>query len=189
MQIISGRHKGQKLFCPSTHLLRPTSGRLRSAIFNICQLSIENANFLDLFAGVGAMGLEALSRGAAKATFVEKSKNAMDHIQKNIKKLKEEKNTRCWLLDVFQALPLLSDKGESFDIIYADPPYGKDECFLSNEVLLFIDKSSLLKAGGELFLEDDIASQIDLPLQRLVLKSARNVGRSLLRHYYFPHTT
>jgi 16S rRNA (guanine966-N2)-methyltransferase len=184
MKIIAGSHKGRNLSSPQTSILRPTTSRLRAAIFNICQLTVEGSSFLDLFAGLGAIGCEALSRGANYVTFVEQSKTAMNCIQKNIDHLQERKKADFLLMDAFSALALMEKQGLQFDIIYADPPYGKEGIFLSNKVLSILDNSSLLKEGGELFLEDDIeAKEEPLILKRLKLKSVRRVGRTSLRHF------
>ncbi|MBI3900752.1 MAG: 16S rRNA (guanine(966)-N(2))-methyltransferase RsmD, partial [Chlamydiia bacterium] len=155
--------------------VRPTTGQLREALFNICQLYVEGARFLDLFAGSGAMGLEALSRGAAHATFVDNHRPALQAIRHNIASLKVEKETTVLTIDVFKALKLLAEQEATFEIIYADPPYGKT---LSAPVLEFIDKSSLLTQGGLLFIED--SSLNPPPLEHLHLKNERRAGRAIL---------
>lgn len=181
MQIIGGIHRKRKLKSPKGEATRPSSSMLRETVFNICQWDIEGALFLDIFAGAGAMGLEALSRGAAKAFFIDKDKKAVQTIQENIALLQEETRSQVYCLDAFQALNLCKKKGEVFDIIFADPPYGKG---LADRVLEFVDSNSLLKVGGSLFLEDELDSMHQDPLlSSLFLKSKRNVGRATLRHY------
>ena len=107
LQIIGGKHKKRKLVAPTSGLLRPTTSQLRESVFNICQHRIEGVRFLDLFAGSGAMGLEALSRGAAHATFVERGSFSLKSIKKNIITLGELKHTTVVPGDVLTVLPLL----------------------------------------------------------------------------------
>jgi RNA methyltransferase, RsmD family len=146
LKILSGEFKGRLLKSPSEKTTRPTQGIMRAAVFNICQQEIEGANFLDLFAGSGAMGLEALSRGACHATFVEKDHLAAACIRENIKLLKV--NDRAEVFST-QALVSLNKMTEPFDIIYIDPPYDTSiqevvETILAKNLL---NRSSSLKRG------------------------------------------
>src|ERR1700722_17104404 len=136
MHILAGKHYKRKLIVPKGVTLRPTFSRLKATLFNILQSEIEGAYFLDLFAGIGGMGVEALSRGAKGVTFVEKERKAMEEIKANCVLVKEEENVEMLLMDVFSALKWLEKKGEQFDIIFADPPYGTREKSLSDEVLV-----------------------------------------------------
>jgi 16S rRNA (guanine966-N2)-methyltransferase len=184
MKITGGKHKYRNLTVPKGLELRPTQSKLKESFFNICQGYIEGALFLDLFAGIGSMGCEALSRGAKQVVFVEKERRAVLAIKENIALLKEERNAVILSQDAFIALENLKKRGQSFDIIFADPPYGTLEHSLSNQVLKFIDDSELLKRGGSLFLEDaEMASKTDFPLKTLRLKSERRMGSAFLREY------
>jgi len=179
MQIIGGKYKRFPLLAPRGLRTRPTSGQLRETVFNICQNKIEGAHFLDLFAGTGAMGLEALSRGAAHATFVENNKEVVHKLKQNITFLKEEIHTTVYSVDVFMALKKLSNQGAQFDIVYVDPPYEKD---LGEQTLRFFDTHPLLKEGGILFVED-VFSEIRYDFQTIKLKSERRSGRATLKEY------
>lgn len=184
MRINAGRHKGRTLVVPKGGNTRPTFTKLKQSLFNICSQRIEEASFLDLFAGVGGMGLEALSRGAASATFVEHDKNALTAIRANIETLSEQENSYVMGIDVMEALKRLVKAQKTYDIIFADPPYGTREHSLSDAVLTFIDAAPLLKRGGTLFLEDAMeAYDRRIVLHTLVLKSERRMGRALLREY------
>jgi 16S rRNA (guanine966-N2)-methyltransferase len=196
MQIFSGRYKNRIIKSPKGLKTRPTSGRLREALFNICQGYNEEALFLDLFAGSGAMGLEALSRGARFATFVDNSIESVRCIQANIQNLGVEKQSEVFYGDVFECLQKLAKKGRHFDIIYADPPYyeskeAEGKLSYSIRVLRAIDQlidqgSSLLSPEASLFLEDASGSiPEDESFKYLVLKSARKMGRSALQHYVY----
>src|ERR1700722_2602828 len=144
MQIYSGLHKGRVIQSPKGLKTRPTSGRLREALFNICQGEVEGTRFLDLFAGSGAMGMEALSRGAQSSTFVDNSKESIRCIQANIHMVKAEKHAEIIYGDVFDILGKLAKRGRSFELIYADPPYdqmskGEEGLSYSGKVLMLID--------------------------------------------------
>lgn len=194
MQIISGQYKGRKLLAPKGQLTRPTSGRLREALFNICQAEIADASFLDLFAGSGAMGLEALSRGAKRAVFVDNSRESIRCIQANQTALKIEKSAEVIYMDVFEAMKKLAKRGVIFDVIYADPPYDQTTVgnnSLSTQVVAVLDelidqKFPLLKSGGILFVEDAAnALPEDKTFKHLVLQDQRKMGRSALQRWSY----
>lgn len=179
MHIIGGKFKKRALVTPKTDKVRPTTSQLREALFNICQFNVEDSRFLDLFAGSGAMGLEALSRGAAQVTFIENNRSALAAIKENIASLHVEKESTLLGLDALKALQRLYDQGLLFDLIYIDPPYGKG---LSAPTLQFIDSHKLLAPGGSLFIED---SSLHIPpLVYLTLKGERRVGHAHLYEFH-----
>lgn len=128
MRIIAGRLRGRALAGPNVPGTRPTSDRVRGAIFNILthsidDFSIDGARVLDLFAGTGAMGLEALSRGAGFCLFVERSAKARGPIRANIDALGLQAVARISPLDAAHLAPL--GRGEAFGLVFLDPPYGE----------------------------------------------------------------
>lgn len=194
MHIFSGKFKGRVLKTPKGMETRPTAGRLREAFFNICRQEIEGARFLDLFAGSGAMGLEALSLGAGRATFVDIGRESVRCIQENLKAFQAEDQAEVLCADVFVGLERFVKQGKEFDIIYADPPYMKDSkqqesVPYSASVLHFVDKileegKTILAPGGAVFVEDAVGALSKMkPLKHLKLKSARQAGRSELHHF------
>lgn len=184
MHIIAGKHYKRNLKVPKGHKTRPTFSRLKQSLFNILQDEIVDATFLDLFAGAGGMGLEAISRGAKEVIMVENDKLAIATIKENIALLQEEESCKVIVSDVFEALKRFVKKGSSFDIIFADPPYGDEESCLSLEVLKFVDQYPILKPGGHLFLEDSKrASKHNIELTTLTLKSKREMGPAFLKDY------
>lgn len=190
MHIIAGHFKNQVVNTPKGQLTRPTSSRLREALFNICQHEIDDAQFLDLFAGSGAMGLEAISRGAQKATFIDNSKESIRCIQSNIRKLGLQDQTDVLYGDVFTTVQKLSEQGHDYGLIYADPPYDaigkwKQELIsYGNIILKIVDESSILLPSGMLFIEDSAKSPLQAQgLTTLALKSSRRMGRSVLQQY------
>jgi 16S rRNA (guanine(966)-N(2))-methyltransferase RsmD len=178
MYIIGGKFKKRKLLVPKTDAVRPTTSQLRECVFNICQLSVEGARFLDLFAGSGAMGLEALSRGAAEATFVDASRRSAETISKNIASLGVEQQTLVIVSEALKALERFAKHKKTFDLIYVDPPYAKG---MSAPILAFLDSHSLLAKNGLIFIEE---AHLQPPsLLHLHLISERKVGRTKLYVY------
>jgi len=167
MQIIAGTYKSRRLVAPKHDRTRPTSSALRGAFFNICRNQIEGATFLDLFAGSGAIGLEALSRGALSATFLERDREALKALHTNIASLGVADQCHVMSGDVQKVLPRLKN---TFSLIYADPPYEAGP--LTQWLLDWIDTSSLLAPQGHFFLEEKVPPD-STQLQRLRLIDQR----------------
>jgi 16S rRNA (guanine966-N2)-methyltransferase len=155
--IISGLFKGRKIKTLSSLSTRPSSSKCRAGVFNICQLKIENSCFLDLYAGSGAMGIEALSRGASFSIFLENNRQAIRCIEDNISLLNIRDKTEIICLDVLLGLKKVKRRA---DIVYIDPPYKfyEKEDFIENilgqllfysllndDCLIFFETPSLLK--------------------------------------------
>ncbi len=138
MRIISGENRGKLLNTPEGLDTRPTSDRARQAIFNMLEHSpfsdgLLNKNILDVFAGTGAFGLEALSRGAASACFIENNKSAIYALKENIKSLRRENQTKIISIDA-KKLIAKPNGSDCFDIVFCDPPYYKG----LNEIIIAI---------------------------------------------------
>jgi len=178
MHIVTGIYKHRKLIAPKGMVTRPTAERVREAIFNICQFYVQNCEFLDLFAGSGAMGIEALSRGAKSATFVDHNKESVRAIRQNLENLKAENSAHVFNGNVLEFIERQAKRHKSYDIIYVDPPYDTN---LGQEVLTLIDETSLLKTGGTLFIEGPKDKDFEqLPLNTLELVSSRRLGKAFL---------
>src|SRR5689334_11571765 len=126
MRVIAGIYKGRRLKTLEGSALRPTSDRMRETLFNILAPRIEGARLLDLCAGSGAIGIEALSRGAAHVTFVEASRKAASVISENLRHCGIRENYRFIARDALAALKYAARDNQQFDIIYFDPPYDSD---------------------------------------------------------------
>ena len=126
MRVISGRARGKKLISLEGLNTRPTLDRVKEALFNIIQFDIINKNVLDLFAGSGAIGIEAISRGAKAVTFCDNSIDAIKIIQSNINNTRSNSQATVLHKDYIMALKSLAGK-EKFDIIYHNPPQYKDD--------------------------------------------------------------
>lgn len=144
MRIIGGEAKGRTLYFPSRSKDRPTSDFLREALFNILG-SLQDKIFLDLFAGSGSVGLEAASRGAQEVYLIEKNKNLIKVINKNIQSCSLDQNCRIIAGDVGYGLQELFKKKYEFDIIFADPPYHQD---LVGTTLKYLNKYQIFKKKG-----------------------------------------
>ncbi len=191
LRIIGGSFKGRLLKAPTGPLARPTMSMMRKAVFDICQSEIEGARFLDLFSCSGAMGIEALSRGASHSTFIEKDKKTFHLLLENLKILNVQNQATAFLGDVFSQVKRLSS---SYDIIYIDPPYplteSPDKPILS--LLNFLDKSSLLEPFCTLFLEErapGFFSPKNFTFQKLQYKNTRQFGSSLLHQFTYETTS
>ena len=149
MRIISGKAKGRTINAPEGYDTRPVTDKIRQSLFNIWQWDIAGSHFLDLFSGSGSMGIEAMSRGAEIVIMVEKADKAGRVIQDNIKKCQlQDCNHKVYAEDVFSVIEKLDQQGETFDIIYLDPPYTVDEIF--HPVMEALGKTNLLKEEGVL---------------------------------------
>lgn len=176
MKILGGEFGGRTLKTPKGNVTRPTTSLVRKALFDICQSVIEEAVFLDLFSGSGALGIEALSRGAKHVTFIEKDKTALRCLEENIAAFKIK--NRCMLLtgDVFRYLPSLKS---SYDLITADPPYH-DNALL--KLLHAIETHHLITPGGFFFFEAP-HSTIPLPPTSLHVFPQRRYGSTILHQF------
>ena len=157
MRVIAGKARSLKLMTPPGMDTRPTTDRTKETLFNILQPEIGGARFLDLFSGSGAIGIEALSRGAAFAVFVEKDRAAAECIKKNLAFTKLGDNGQILRKDVGAALKSL-EKGEPFDLIFMDPPYGRG---LERQVLEYLAPSPLLAEEGTVVVEASLETTFD----------------------------
>ncbi|VAX19053.1 16S rRNA (guanine(966)-N(2))-methyltransferase [hydrothermal vent metagenome] len=178
MRIIGGRYGGARLFTPKGHDARPTSERAREALFNIIGPRIDSARFLDLYGGTGAVGLEALSRGAEHVTVVEIKH--VDLVARNSAKLKIDSSREFEVIqaDALYTLKELALRGELFDLIFADPPW-KDGAE-KNIVEL---AANLLKSAGWLILETYYKTDPPLFEPRLKIVDSRRYGDTALLFY------
>jgi len=150
MRVIAGSAKGRRLATLRTLALRPTPDRVREALFDILGDRIAGARVLDLFAGSGAVGLEALSRGARAIVFVEGHQPACRLIDKNLLACGLQDRARVWRADVLKALPLLKAEQQRFELIFLDPPYQSS---LVEDTLKELGDGRLLAPDGQVVAE------------------------------------
>jgi len=152
MRVIAGKAHGRRLAAPRGHATRPTSARARESIFSrlAVRIDLDGARVLDVFAGSGSLGLEALSRGAAHVTFVDSSRAAAAAIQKNLRNVDAAEKARVMVVEVRRALTELSKSGEQFDLVFVDAPYKND---LSADVVAALAGRGLAAPGGYVVVE------------------------------------
>lgn len=180
VRVIAGLAKGRHLKAPPGDLTRPTADRVRESIFNILAKRCMGAKVLDLFAGAGTLGIEALSRGAAEAVFVEQNHRAVEIIRENLRQCDFGDVARVIAKDVFRGLAVLSRKGEHFDLIFLDPPYGRG---LAARTLQELGEGRLLAPQGMVIAEhsrhDPLAERYGL----LHLVRAERYGETMVSFY------
>jgi len=170
VRIVAGSRKGARLF-PPTGATRPTGDRVREAAFNLIG-PLDGASVLDLFAGSGALGLEALSRGAERAVFVESDRDACRTISRNLEKLHLHGTVLC--RDALQVLAAEAAAGRRYDLVLADPPY---EMFSQVQTALAAYLPALLADDGVAVLETDARTEPELPLAK---RTSRRYGGTRL---------
>lgn len=174
MRIIAGSARGRKLNTLPGDNTRPTLDRTREALFNILQTRVFDAQVLDLFAGSGALALEALSRGAESAVLCDKSPEACKVIAQNIEFVRVKDKTTLLQCEAQTAVKRLA--GKRFDLIFLDPPYKMG---LIDEALCGIAEHGLLADGGLITAETAVDEGFDVP-DGYTIKSVRKYGKSLL---------
>lgn len=179
MRIIAGEYKGRVLKSPPDAQTRPTSDRLRETLFNILSPRIVGARFMDLCAGSGAVGIEALSRGAAHTTFVDRSRKAANLIELNLKLCHAEKEQYEIVLS--DAADFLIRKTACFDIVFYDPPYSDD--YMPVLSIFAHPESSLLNEDSLLIVEHHRKNQLPDELNLLRRKRTVKQGDSILSFY------
>lgn len=150
MRVITGKARGSKLIGPDGLETRPTSDRIKESLFNIIGQDVQAISFLDIFSGSGAIGIEALSRGAKDATFIESSKDAAKAIAANLAKTRLSGQASLLNMPVDKALEQLARANQKYDVIFMDPPYNKD---MINHTLGLIMANDLLGPDGYIIVE------------------------------------
>ena len=155
MRVISGSARRLLLKTIDGMDTRPTTDRIKETLFNMINHGLSGANFLDLFSGSGAIGIEALSRGCKKAYFVENNRIAVDCIKENLKHTKLEDKAEIIPREAVSAIRMLEDKDIVFDFVFMDPPYGKT---LELDVLRELSNSKIINEDTLIIIESDLAT-------------------------------
>ena len=188
MRVIAGKARGTRLAGLKGADIRPTLDRVKESFFNKVGQTLEGETFLDLFAGTGSMGIEALSRGAEKVVFVEKNHQAQNLIYSNLERChlgpdgvdSQDKN---WVLlkhDALHALKVLDERGYSFDIVYVDPPFADD---VYADCLLALSRSRLLMEASLVVVEHHSQKVLEKKYDKLAFQVERRLGDSCLSYY------
>jgi len=177
MRIISGTSRGRKLVTPRHQSLRPTSDRVKESIFNILQDDVEDKVVLDLFAGTGNLGIEALSRGARRALFVERGRQALRLIQRNLAQVGLEGRSEILPKDANRAIGILNQRGECFDLILMDPPYERG---LIQSTLIKLNFNPIYHKNSILVVEHNRREPLPHVLGGWDLVRQRRIGDTLI---------
>lgn len=174
MRVIGGTAGGRVLSAPKGSRIRPTSDRVKEALFSILTSrfgSIQGLSVLDVFAGTGNVGIEALSRGAEKVFFIDNHPESLQLIRKNLIATGFEKKAELLRQDAIKGIDQLIALKESFDIVFIDPPYREEE--LTGNVLQAISKSGLTTPGGVIAVETGSKTTLPCPDQLSLLENRR----------------
>lgn len=181
MRVVAGEAKGRRLKTPKTAGTRPIIDRVKTALFDILSVRVEDAHFLDLFAGTGSVGIEALSRGAARATFIEMNAAVLKVIRENLYITGLADRAETLHADAFKFLQARATT--PYDIIYVAPPQYKG---MAARALALLDGSSLVPDTGLVIVQihpKERAEIAAVPLTRLALTDERRYGSTLLMFY------
>lgn len=179
MRVIGGKLKGRRLSAPGGLRTRPTPERVREAVFNILPREFPFENVLDLYAGTGAMAIEALSRGAHQAVLIDRDQKAVSAIRKNIRACGLSERARVVKDDVVGAVRRLAGRGGTFDLVFIDPPY---EAGLTEKTLEAVS-SGALAPGGVVVAEASKKTPAIEPPEGLELVDARRYGDTVVYFY------
>lgn len=181
MRIISGELRGRKLISPSLKVLRPISDRAKETLFNILGERVVGADFADLCAGTGSVGLEAISRGAKAVTFIERNERCIAALKENISRCRCKHQAHVIHSDVQVALRRLVKVGKKFDIIFADPPYKGQ---LALKLLHLLSQNlSLLADGGLIVIRHSVKCSLPDECGLLKRLRAHRVGEGIFSFY------
>ena len=171
MRVISGQKRGKKLETLKGDAVRPTTDKVKESVFNIIQFDVVGSSFLDLFAGSGPIGIEALSRGARQATFVDASTDSINAVKKNLVSADFSKNAVVVSSD---SLRFLKTTGEKFDIAFLDPPYKSN--LLNNALPLM---PNVMTKNGIIICEYSVGEDLPPDFANFQLCKVYKYGRSL----------
>ena len=177
MRVISGILKGRRLVAPAGLATRPTADRIKESVFNILAGRVRNRQVLDLFAGTGALGIEALSRGAMSALFVDQAETALAVIRRNIRNLGLEDRTRVIHWNILKNLNCLMPQRQTYDLVFMDPPY---ETSALTPALTALLSSGALAPSAHVVIEHSTREPIAHPIDRLILVDQRRFGKTLV---------
>jgi 16S rRNA (guanine966-N2)-methyltransferase len=180
MRIIGGTLRGRKLTTPRGAATRPTANRIREALFNIIGPTVVDAAVLDLFAGSGALALEALSRGARNAVLVESDGKALEAIRRNVQRLGLERQARLIRWDAARSLACVRGLRPPFDLVFIDPPYSRG---LLAPVMANLAAAVALAPGARVAVEHAMADPLPPTTAGLALEDQRRYGKTLVSFF------
>ena len=180
MRVISGISKGRKLVAPQNLKIRPTTDSTKEFIFNYLGDVVVDTKVLDLFAGTGNLGIEALSRGAQQVIFIERNKVVAQVIHKNLKLTQFQSQSQVIMNDVFKSIKWLVKRKLKFDLIFADPPYHGSQYV---KLLNAIDENSLLSKNGILIFEHQSKESMTIDFTNLNIQESKLLGNTAISFF------
>ncbi len=180
VRVIGGALRGKRLSPLRGLTIRPTTDYLRESIFNILAGGLEDAVVLDLFAGTGSLGIEALSRGAATAVFVDKAPQAIKTLTRNISACSLEAQSSILKRDVLRGLSFLKSIGLAFDLVFIDPPYDKG---FAERTMQHLDRAKSTSDEVTIVIEHSRREVLPEEVARFVLSDRRHHGKTLVSFY------
>lgn len=181
MRVIAGKFRSRRLKSPRRLRLRPTSDRLRETLFNVLGAAVEDSLFVDIFAGTGGVGIEALSRGAREVVFIEMHPAAVKLIQENLVSLGVRSATEVLALDALEGLQKLAARHAQADFLFLDPPYAETDEHV--RVLEFLDGSHLVAPRGLVIAEHSRRAELPEIFERLERVRLLEEGDAALSFY------
>ena len=179
MRVIAGRLGGRRLDAPRGRQTRPTSDRVREALFMALEPLVD-LRVVDLFAGSGGLGIEALSRGAARADFVESDSGALAALRENLKSLALDEQAAVWRVELPRGIDRLEAALAEADLVLADPPYGGE---LARETLMALGRTGLLRPGARVVLEHHSRDGMPERCGTLSRERERRYGQTVVSTY------
>ncbi len=180
MRVIGGALKGRHISTAKGTSIRPTTDKVREAVFSILAPSLKGGAVLDLFAGAGTLGIEAMSRGMDRVVFIEDSAQALAILKKNVAACKLERQVEIIKLPVSRGLRIVRLRKERFDLIFLDPPY-RDR--LVGKSLLEISEADIVAADGTIVAEHAVREVIDQRYGALLLDDQRQYGQTMISFF------
>ncbi|WP_010649509.1 16S rRNA (guanine(966)-N(2))-methyltransferase RsmD [Oceanobacillus massiliensis] len=176
MRVIAGDLKGRQLKAVPGKSTRPTTDKVKEAVFQVMGPFFGGGMVLDLFAGSGSLGIEALSRGMEYGVFVDKHPKAVHTIYENLQSMKLEQKSEVFRAEAHRALKAAAKRELIFDLILLDPPYGKVDY---EEIIEDILKLHLINGGGTIYCEHDVAEQLPIEHDNLEVMKQENYGGTI----------
>lgn len=181
MRIIAGSRKGLRLVSTKTRSLRPTTDRTKETMFNVIAGYVTGSDVLDIYAGTGSLGIEALSRGAAKAIFIENNRQIREVLARNLDASGFANLSEVIGTPAENALKWLGNQARKFDLIFADPPYRQN---LSLATVKSVNANQLLARGGWLIVEHGSETEL-VSTDKYELKISKRQGDSTISFYHY----
>jgi 16S rRNA (guanine(966)-N(2))-methyltransferase RsmD len=182
VRVIGGKIKGRKIKTCRGKFLRPTSEKIREAIFNIISPFLTDGLVLDLFAGTGSLGIEALSRGMGRAVFIENNTRVISILKENIISCQLENQAEVIVLPVTKGLKILRSRKEKFKLIFLDPPYLSN---LAGRTILEISEANILEKDGLVIVEHSSREDIKSNYGNLIMFDQRQYGQTLVSFFHY----